>query len=262
MELSQILYFAFGALLVALLLTWIIFATLRPKGIESLTPKTGPLHNPTRVGLPTQPRDLFLVPAGGTFSVYLFAAVNNKTPSFGNVQTPINLFQMGETLKFQLVPGGVESSPKTQLIVRTQGPTPESSVETLEVAPFPQQTWVHVVLVREGRRYTVYYNGKVVSSMRTMYVPSVNTAYLTLGDSRLQGKYGLAKLTPTPYQLQDVQTELQETSDTRHEPYLAGFWPAFDPSALQLGCPNGVFCFSTAGNPVVTPLTKWTSPYA
>jgi hypothetical protein len=262
MDLSSILLLGFVILLLSLLISFTVLQTVRPQVLESLTPKVGKLNSPTRIGYPGQPRDLFLVPAGATFSVYLFAAMNNKTPSLGNTQVPINLFQFGDVLKFQLVPGGIESAPKTQLVVQTQNPASPNSVETLDVAEFPQQTWVHLVLVREGRRYTVYYNGKVVTSARTLYVPAINSASLILGDKRLQGEFGLPKLAPTPYHLEEVVDELRASADTRHQPYLSDFWSTMNFSLVNFGCPNGLFCFSTEGPPKLDPMKRWTSPYA
>lgn len=262
MDLSSMLLVILVLLLISLLIAFTVLQTIRPPVLESLTPKSGALHKPTQIGYPGQARDSFLVPAGATFSVYLFAAVNSKTPSIGNTQVPITLFRFGDVLTFQLVPGGVESAPKTQLVIQTQNPSSPKSAETLDVAEFPTQTWVHLVLVREGRRFTVYYNGKVASSTRTLYVPSINSASLVLGDQRLQGQYGLPKLAPTPYHLEEVQDELRQTSDTRHQPYVTDFWSTMDFSLIQVGCPNGLFCFSTEGVPKVNPMKQWTSPYA
>jgi hypothetical protein len=252
----------FVILLISLLIAFTILQTVRPNVMESLSPKSGLLNKPTQVGYPGQPRDAFLTPAGATFSVYLFAAVNSKTPSLGNTQVPIILFRFGDVLKFQIVPGGVETPPKTQLVVQTQNPSVVNSMEVLDVADFPQQTWVHLVVVREGRRYTVYYNGKVVTSTRTLFVPAINSASLILGDQRLQGEFGLPKLAPTPYHLEEVVKELQSTADTRHEPYLTDFWSTMNFSLVKFGCPDGLFCFSTEGAPMLDPLKRWTSPYA
>lgn len=262
MDLSSMLLVAFVVLLLSLLIAFTILQTVRPAVLESLSPKSGSLNKPTQVGYPGQPRDLFLIPAGATFSAYLFAAVNSKTPSLGNTQVPIVLFRFGDVLKFQLVPGGVESPPKTQLVVQTQNPSVANSVEVLDIAEFPQQTWVHLVLVREGRRYTVYYNGKVATSTRTLYVPAINSASLSLGDQRLQGQFGLPKLAPTPYHLEEVVNELRLTADTRHQPYLSDFWSTMNFSLVKFGCPDGLFCFSTEGAPKLDPLKRWTSPYA
>lgn len=252
----------FVILLISLLIAFTILQTVRPNVMESLSPKSGLLNKPTQVGYPGQPRDAFLTPAGATFSVYLFAAVNSKTPSLGNTQVPIILFRFGDVLKFQIVPGGVETPPKTQLVVQTQNPSVVNSMEVLDVADFPQQTWVHLVVVREGRRYTVYYNGKVVTSTRTLFVPAINSASLILGDQRLQGEFGLPKLAPTPYHLEEIVKELQSTADTRHEPYLTDFWSTMNFSLVKFGCPDGLFCFSTEGAPMLDPLKRWTSPYA
>lgn len=262
MDLSSMLLVAFVVLLLSLLVSWTVLGTARPKILESLSPSVGPLNKPTKIGFPGQPRELFLIPAGATLSLFLFAAVNNKTPSYGSTQSPINLVRIGDTLKFQLVPGGAEGSPKTQLVIQTQNPSKTNEVETLDVAEFPQQKWVHLVIVREGRRYTVYYNGKVATSTRTTFVPSINSSSLIVGDERLQGQFGLPKLAPTPYHIEEIVAELNATADTRHQPYTSDFWSTMNFSMISFGCPNGLFCFSTEGAPKLDPMKKWTSPYA
>jgi Concanavalin A-like lectin/glucanases superfamily len=260
MEVSALLTILFGALFVSILVSWTVLSTVRPKELESLSPSSGDLGVPTKIGS-GEARDTFLTPAGATLSAYIFSAINNKTPSVGSSQDPISILKLGNALQLQLLPGGASSPPRTQLVLQTQGPA-SAPPEVIDVQDFPQQQWVHVAIVREGRRYTVYYNGKVAGSNRTQYFPVVNSTQFTIGDRRLRGQFGLPKLAPTPYSQSDLQTELTLTADTRHEPYLpTNFWASMS-SIMRLGCPNGLFCFSTSAPPQLNPLKTWSTPYA
>jgi hypothetical protein len=259
MELSSIILVILFVSLIALLITYSVITTVRPSSTALLTPKSGPINTPTNVGGPTDARDLFLAPAGGTLMTYLFCAVNSKTPSIGSKQEPIPILRIGSVMRLELLPGGVSMAPKTRLMVQTQGPTIRE--EELQIADFPQQTWVHLAIVREGRRFTVYYNGKVASSQRTTYVPAINSARFTIGNQNLQGQFVYPKLAGIPYRMEDIQQELAQTSDTRHKPYTSGdVMDGFQ--RLFQGCPNGVFCFSTSGKPAANPLQMWQTPYA
>ena len=246
---------------IATLIAYTVLSTVRPAAMKGLTPRIGSLNGGTRVGSSSDVRDGFLSPPGATFSVYIFNAATNKTPFIGNVQEPINLVSMGSAMQFQILPGGSSSPPKTRVLVKTQGALADP--EEIPVPMFPEQTWVHLVIVREGRRFTIVYNGQHVASQRTQYYPVVNSSQLTIGDPKLRGEFALPMIAPTPLRLEEIQAELAETSNTRHEPYkplnFAGLVSGF---VTNIGCPNGVFCFSTSQPPTENPLKAWQTPYA
>ena len=261
--LSSLLVAVLVVVLVISFITYFILSTARPTVLNGLSPQTGFMDKPVKVGTFDDVRNNFLVPAGATLSVYVFCAVNNKTQSIGSTSgSSIPILQMGNTLQFQILPGGVSVPSKTQLTIRTQGSTAET--ETIELPEFPQQKWVHLVIVREGRRYTVYYNGRVVGSQRTQYFPVINSSQLTIGDSRLRGEFSFPKIAPVPMRLEEIQGDLAATSNTRHEPYLTASYtpPSLFSFSLNFGCPNGIFCFSTSSTPTSDPLKAWRTPYA
>ncbi len=257
MNLSTSLTGVMIVLFVSLLIAYIILSVSRPSAIVSLSPIVGSIGTPTRVGTSSDVRDLFLTPPGSSFIAYIFCTVNNKTPSVGATQDPISIFSMGNSVKFQILPGGISSPAKTVLSVKTQGA--QTPTEEIIVPDFPQQRWVQLAIIREGRRYTIYYNGKPVASHRTTYFPVVNSSQLTMGDKRLRGEFVGVKVVPTPLRLEEIQSELRDTSDTRHQPYK----PTDIASVIaKLGCPGGLFCFSTSSTPKGNPLKMWESPYA
>lgn len=257
MSLSTLLVGIFIATLVVLFITYIILSAMRPSVLKGLSPKVGGLQSPVKVGSSADVRDSFLSPPGSTFSSYFYCTINNKTQTIGRQQDPIALFSMGSAVRFEILPGGASAPPKTRLLVKTQGPL--SAPEEIPVAQFPEQRWIHLAIVREGRRFTVYYNGEAVSSSRTQYFPVVNSSQLTIGDARLRGEFALPVIAPVPLRIEEIQSELRDTSNTRHEPYKPT-----DITAVfaNLGCPNGLFCFSTSSPPKADPLKMWSTPYA
>lgn len=248
----------FIAVGIAVLIAYMVLVTTRPAIMKGLSPKVGLLNTQTKVGSSSDVRDGFLSPSGATLGVYLFNAVNSKTPTIGKSQDPITVFSMGSALQFQILPGGASSPPKTRLLVKTQGTLSEP--EEIPIPMLPEQKWVHLVIVREGRRFTVFYNGQSVASQRTRFFPVVNSSQLMFGDPRLRGEFALPMIAPTPMRLDEINLELAQTSNTRHEPYKPlDFTGAF--SKLG-GCPNGLFCFSTSKPPTGNPLQMWQTPYA
>lgn len=258
MVLSSLLIGLFVIVFVAILIAYSVLSTTRPNILTGLSPITGDLQTPAKIGNPRDVRESFLSSPGSTCMVYVFCSVNGKTPEIGNSQEPITLLKMGNAVQLQILPGGVSTPPSTKLVVKTQGGPRE--FEEIPLPYFPQQKWVQVAIVKEGRRFTVYYNGKPVSSQRTIYFPIVNSSQMVIGDPRLKGRFALPKIAPTPMRVEEIQDDLANTSDTRHEPYLPTNFSKL--LSLRLGCPNGVFCFSTSSPPTENPLKMWQTPYA
>jgi hypothetical protein len=258
MALSTILLAALIALLIALLISWSVLSTARPAALQSLEPSVGSLQKLTRIGSFRDARDNFLAPSGATLIVYVFCAGNSKTSSVIPNRTNIPILSIGNVMRLLILPGGASTPPQTQLTIRTQGTT--TNAEVIDLAPLPQQQWVQIAIVREGRRYTVYYNGKVVASERTRDTPVINSSELTIGDPQLAGQFALPRIAPTPMRLEEIQYDLQQTSDSKHEPYIPTqfSFPAF---FNLFGCPGGLFCFTTTTPPTGMPLKMWATPY-
>lgn len=258
MELSSILLAGLALLLLAAGIASIVLQFTRPKLLITMSPSQGDLSVPLNVGNPSQTRDGFLTPAGATFMVYVNCMVQNRTPSLQATNSVVP-FRIGNTLQFQLIDGTSTSPPKTVLAIQTQSPS-GAKIEEIPLEPFPQQKWVHVAIVREGRRYTVYYNGKVVGSSRTQFYPSINSSQLSFGSSSmLRGEFVGPKVIPTAIRESEVLAEVEETSDTRYEPYKPIDWSSLVP---KLGCPDGIFCASVSTTEAISPLKQWSTPYA
>jgi len=258
MSLSSILIVVIALVGFSILIAIITLQTLRPSMTVSLTPKNGDLSKQLNVGTSGQARDTFMAGPSGTLSVYIRYELNGKTFTLGQDSNPIRIVQLGNALQLQLTPGSIKGKPSTNLIVKTQGTTTQN--ESISVMDFPEQKWIHLVIVREGRRYTVYYNGQIVASSRTKYFPTINSSQYIIGDQRLRGIFALPKLIPTAYTIDDVRAELQKTSDTRHEPHIDD--TSTDSIFSTFTCPNGFFCFSTSSQPTLNPLKTWKTPYA
>lgn len=240
------------------LISWTILQNSRPVLLYGLSPNMGSLQTVTKVGGVEDARSGFLTSPSGTLSSYIFLNGNSKTASSVPSSAAIPLLKLGSTFQFQLLPGGASTAPSAQLAIQTQGPE-GIQTETLSVESFPQQKWVHLAIVREGRRYTVYYNGTIVSSQRTTYFPVVNSNAIEIGDAKLIGQFVYPKVAPIAMSQTEIQSDIRSTSDTRYEPYLPT--GTLSLPSFQLGCPNGLFCFST-NTPPTSPLKVWSTPFA
>jgi hypothetical protein len=189
-----------------------------------------------------------------------------------------------------------QGTASVQLVLKTEGPTLNSTqtntssaavtqkyIETMVLPPIPLQKWTMVTVAREGRRFDVYYNDRIVLSQKTMYMPtntslSASFTGLVSGSPGLGGQMALIQVFSRRYSSGDVTALYRATSDTRGRPYvttlkqdLVGLMPTASPNAPSLNlssmipslnlCPPGG-CFNSPVVRPASPLYDWTSPYA
>jgi len=263
MSLSSILIGILILLFFSILISFLVISKLRPSMVETLTPNYGDM-NEKQVGSAGKVRDLFMVPPSSTILIYIKCKLNNKTSSINTDAQPVRIIELENSLKLLINPGNIQKPQTTTLVIKTQDSNNAASYETFPIKNFPEQKWVQLAIVREGRRYTVYYNGVVVLSKRTLNYPTINSSQFIIGDLRLSGTYVYPRIIPTEYHINDILDDLKKTSDTRNKPILPtdNVIPNLSKFLPNIGCPNGMFCFSTAPQPAFDPLKKWKTPYA
>jgi hypothetical protein len=261
MGVSTIVIVILLVLFVTLSISLIIVSNLRPNMYTSLSPSSGSMSQ-TNIGSPTDVRNNFMTPPSSTILVYINYKSNNKTSTLSNNRKPLRILELQNSLRFELIPGNMKSPQSTQLTIQTRGENNVMTYESFPIKGLPQQKWIHLVIVKEGRRYTVYYNGVAVFSERTKHFPTINSSQFIIGDNELTGVFALPRIAPTEYRIDNVLADLAATSDTRHKPYLPtdSIFPQF--VMPSFGCPNGIFCFSTSSPPIQNPLKQWKTPYA
>jgi len=250
---SYILAIVVSTILLILVIAVLLYFT-RPILLTELSPNTGPLDKSTPIGTISDTRNGFFTPSGATITVNLYIETVSKTTNVEKIGRPI--LQLGSTVGLVLLPGNTQGPGTTVLMVKTQSPKDE--YETILLEQFPIQKWVHLAIVREGRRFTVYYNGKIVGSSRTKYFPVINSSQCVVGSKELIGTFSHVKIAPVPLREFEIHQELRSTANTRYVPNS----PFIDFPSFNLGCPNGIFCFSTSSGPSADPLKLWKSPYA
>jgi len=257
---SGILIGLLALLMIGSGIAWTVLQNIRPNAIVGLTPKKGPLSKSTVIGTSDIVRNNFFTSAGSTFTVYINYEMMDKTQQIGPNVKPITLFQFGDAVQFQMLPGGKSTHPTSQLVIKTQGY--QQKTEIIDVKNLPLQKWVYLAIVREGRRFTVFYNGEVVTSHRLEYFPITTTSSLKIGDPAIRGYYAFPQLVGTPLSIAELKNFEDLSSDTRNKPFLKDVsWTDMFTMPFK-GCPDGLFCFSTSKAPVQNPLKTWNSTYA
>lgn len=143
-------------------------------------------------------------------------------------------------------------------------------IEVLALPPIPLQKWVMITIVREGRRYDVYYNDALVLSKRTQFklAETPSNLGISLGNPGLNGNAGAFTVYNTIQRSLDVSTAYKSMTDTRGAPNIElpqdSYTMVTRPMIPQLTMPSG-FGFNwspcPSGNcfdaPKIRPAQPW-----
>lgn len=224
----------------------------------------------------------FINGSEGTLSLFIYldptqrsATYQTVTQSSDSVNTSVsddygvnfNIYSLGSgassILTFKQFPGSSSGVDQAQIRIITAKPSTstDKNVETFLFPAIPLQKWVCVTLARSGRRYTVSYNDKIITSFRTKYYPVIATSSAwIIGDTKSSGYYAYAMASTNAFVLDDIKTQMRSVSDSRNKPILP------NPSVTTIfkmfgGCPNGIFCY-TASHAPSSGVNQWSSPFA
>lgn len=98
----------------------------------------------------------------------------------------------------------------------------ETYMEFLSLPPIPLQKWVMITIVREGRRFDVYYNNSIVLSQKTQYTFASTTSQkgIVVGAKSNGGYCGVLSIKGTADTGTSVASAYMQLSDTRGAPYI------------------------------------------
>jgi hypothetical protein len=149
-----------------------------------------------------------------------------------------------------------------RLRVTTKDSSGQATDEIIELPSIPKQKWICIAILRDGRRFDIMYDNKIVSSQRLLNYPVIISNPLTIGNTGLSGSaihviISNHRLTPT-----EVDRERLKYVDTNNMIIESNeFDVSFPMIRLFSQCPPGLPC-----DPVTKPprnnLLQWKTPYA
>ncbi len=191
----------------------------------------------------------------------------------------VNVLNISNVIRLELLASpdaGRPNAATAQLVVRTLGMgtpvvttgQPNQAIpriqmtfeETIPLPDIPFQKWTFVTIAREGRRFDVYYNGKVVMSKRTQHIVDSRSGFgpIMAGDPNLIGKLAFVQTFPEKLNQADVMSHYKANSDTTGQPVISAPTNLFDylPNCKDGGCISGPKMRPTS------PLLDWQTQYA
>jgi hypothetical protein len=191
----------------------------------------------------------------------------------------VNILNISNVIRVELLASpdaGRPNAASAQLVVRTLGMALPSTAagqpiegvprvqtvfeETIALPDIPFQKWTFLTIAREGRRFDIYYNGKIVMSKRTQNVVDTRAGFgpITAGDPNLTGKIAFIQTFPQKLSQQEVLANYKAKSDTTGQPVISAPTNLFDyvPNCKGGGCITGPKMRPTS------PLLDWQTQYA
>lgn len=252
-----------GIFLVIYLIYYLINYLLSPRPPARIGAEEIDLSSVTQVISSEQLKAAWSSSSGSTLFFYINPSIKDRTSVSGNEYAKAVQVGSKQTLKILVAADagrGYANAPATLEIYVKNNPKPEF----VEILNFPLQKWSAMAIVKQGRKFNIYMNGKLsVSHVCTAMPDFDETQPLRTGDARLGGSIALMSLAPYPMNIDQVRSMVSSTSGTDGAPYLSSGIFSFIPSfSIDMNlCPGGnCNSIKTSGNP--GPLNQWTSPYA
>lgn len=128
-----------------------------------------------------------------------------------------------------------QNSVACQLTIRTTD-TKNSFIETIPLPPLPVQKWAMITITKEGRQISIYYNDQLVSSSKTINLPTTTNVggYIAnAGAVGLSGSIGLLHLSTSIARGQEIASMYTFSTDTRGSPNSIQVKPTAASMAVQ-----------------------------
>jgi len=259
------------------LIGYIIYRVFRPKPTNTdALPKLTQLKTKTDIVTADVVQSTLLGKNGSTVMGFFKIMNGDRTSTYNPVtdtvsnttynNTFIPLLYVANNWYIEVSPTAVELEKGKDAIfarLRVQvNNTGAFTYEYIDLPSIPKQKWVFIVLLREGRRFDVLYDNKLVASHRLEHYPVIISSPLSIGNKGLDGS-AIHIITTnkrlTPMEVERERLVFVDTNNTVLEDNTIDM--SFPVLKLFASCPSGLPC-----DPITKPpssnLLSWKSDYA
>lgn len=260
---STFTYLIYGGIMIGLI--YYVFYYSEENIMDVLTTMT-PLSDNKTIVMSERTQTTLLGTGSSTVMGFFNIQQGDRTTTYIDKLRPDEfkpLFQVANNWYFEIShgPNGYKQT-NARIRIRTKDSSGTIKDEIMELPPLPKQKWVCIAVLRDGRRFDVIYDNKIVSSQRLQNYPVVIGSPLSVGNKGLSGSVihviiSGSRLTPT-----EVERERLKYVDTTNMVIESNIFDISFPNIRLFGqCPPGLPC-----DPITKPprsnLLQWTTPYA
>lgn len=238
----------------------IFYVIYPPLENTNLLPNMTQLNVKKDVGLPDVIQKTLLGSNGCTVMGYFILKDGDRTAKMSSPYIPLIQVANNWYLEISPAPAGKDRTSARLRIQTNKGGT--LGDEIVDLPPIPKQKWIFLAILREGRRFDVIYDNRIVASHRLEHYPVVITSPLSVGSPGLDGSVIHVIINGKRLSPSEVESERVVHVDTNNMILEANPINLSLPKIEWLAaCPSGLPC-----DPVTKPpknnLVEWNSPYA
>lgn len=257
---SIIALIIFGVILLLITYYIIVYVIYPGSGNNDILPNLTPLNYKKDILTSDITLSTLLSSSGSSVMGYFNLKAGDRTVKYKDGYTP--LIQVDNNWHLEISPSPLG---KDNIAARLRVKTSDGGnfkEELIELPQIPKQKWIFIAILRDGRRFDVIYDNKIVASQRLEYYPVVISSPLAVGNKELNGSVihvmiNGNRLSPT--QVERKRVSHVNANNTVLEATTIDI--SFPGLKLFAQCPPGLPC-----DPVTRPpnnnLVQWKTPYA
>jgi hypothetical protein len=254
------LYTIVFLLCLAIITIYIVYTIVRSSNSNDVLTTMTTLTKKTDIVMADKTFSTLLGTSGSTVIAFIKLDEGDRTMTYTNKYIP--LLQIPNNWYLEILPSknGVHAT-STRLRIATKNHDTKKE-EIITLPDLVKQKWICGAILREGRRFDVIYDNKIVASHNLEYYPAIeNGSSLAIGNKGLNGSIihviiNNIRMTPS-----DIDKERLKYIDTNNNIIESNdIDMSFPFSHFFSQCPPGLPC-----DPIKKPpsqFLKWNTPYA
>jgi hypothetical protein len=248
-------------MLIAITVYLIVFVIYPGGGNDDVLSTLTPLSEKKDIVMPDVTHKTLLANNGGTVMGMFNFMNGDRTANYTNNYIPFLQIANNWFLEVSNAPNDKQHT-SARLRVRTNAQGSGTKDEMIELPPIPKQKWIFIAVLRDGRRFDVIYNNKIVASQRLEQYPVVISSPVSIGNKGLDGAVIHVIINGTRLSPDDIERTRLTIVDTNKVVLEANpFNTSLPMISLLAECPPGLPC-KPVTQPPVNQILKWSTPFA
>ncbi len=248
-------------LIIVMLIIYIVFYFIskRQDTTEILDTIT-PLDKNKPIYMPDKTKTDLLASSGSTVMGFVKLLDGDRTANYTTQYTP--LIQVANNWYLEVSPSKNDTNMTSTRLRITTNKNGTKMDELVQLPDLVKQKWVFIAILRDGRRFDVIYDNKIVASHRLNNYPITVLGALSIGNKGLKGSIVHVMVNNTrlpPTVIEGTRITFIDTNNMVLEANDIDIsFPLFQ---LFARCPPGFPCDTSITTPS-SAIYKWKSPYA
>jgi len=249
-----------GGIVLIVVIGIIITYIYKSKNTLDVLEKLTALNKKKDILMPDATQESVLGSNGATVMGFYKLSDGDRTATYHGSYIPLLQVENNWYLEISATPSE-KMKTSTRLRVKTNhGGTLKE--EIIDLPSIPKQKWIFIAILRDGRRFDVIYDNKIVASERLQNYPVVISSPLSVGNKGIAGNVIHVLVSPsrmTPNDVERIRLNYVDTNGMVLEDNKIDI--SFPNISLFAQCPPGLPC-----DPITRPpkggYLEWNTPYA